>query len=97
MKNRNNTGLKRLINATIFSLAGLRAAWHHEAAFREELILIVVVVPTSFWLGTNAVEFVDENYARNFRIIRVTPVGFGLRLNAARATENTDATVEYFQ
>ena len=58
MKNRNNTGLKRLINATIFSLAGLRAAWQHEAAFREELILVVVLVPTSFWLGNNAIEYV---------------------------------------
>ncbi len=58
MKNRNNTGLKRLINATLFSLAGLRAAWQYEAAFREELILIVVLVPTSFWLGNNAIEYV---------------------------------------
>ncbi len=58
MKNRNNTGLKRLINTTFFSLAGLRTAWQHEAAFREELILIVVLVPTSFWLGNNAVEYV---------------------------------------
>ena len=58
MKNRNNTGIKRLINATFISLAGLRAAWQHEAAFREELILVVVLVPTSFWLGSNAVEYV---------------------------------------
>ena len=58
MKNRNNTGLKRLINATVFSLAGLRTAWQHEAAFREELILVAVLVPVSFWLGTNAIEYV---------------------------------------
>ena len=58
MEKRSNTGLKRLINATFFSLAGLRAAWQHEAAFREELILIAVLVPTSFWLGNNAIEYV---------------------------------------
>jgi diacylglycerol kinase (ATP) len=58
MKNRNNTGLKRLINATFFSLAGLRTAWQHEAAFRQELILVAVLVPTSFWLGNNAIEYV---------------------------------------
>ena len=58
MEKRSNTGLKRLINATFFSLAGLRTAWQHEAAFREELILIVVLVPTSFWLGNNAIEYV---------------------------------------
>ena len=58
MEKRSNTGLKRLINATFFSLAGLRTAWQHEAAFREELILIAVLVPTSFWLGNNAIEYV---------------------------------------
>jgi diacylglycerol kinase (ATP) len=58
MEKRSNTGLRRLINATFFSLAGLRTAWQHEAAFREELILVAVLVPTSFWLGSNAVEYV---------------------------------------
>ncbi len=56
MENRSNTGLRRLVNATFFSLAGLRAAWQHEAAFRQELILVAILLPTSFWLGTNAVE-----------------------------------------
>ncbi len=56
MENRSNTGLRRLVNATFFSMAGLRAAWQHEAAFRQELILVAILLPTSFWLGTNAVE-----------------------------------------
>lgn len=53
---RPNTGLKRLIYATAFSLAGLKAAWRNEAAFRQELVLAIVLTPTAVWLGRNAVE-----------------------------------------
>lgn len=51
-----NTGLRRIINATFFSMAGFRAAWRDEAAFRQELLLSVVLIPTAFWLGRTAVE-----------------------------------------
>jgi diacylglycerol kinase (ATP) len=51
-----NTGLRRIIAATSFSLAGLTAAWRSEAAFRQELLLAIVLVPAGLWLGRNAVE-----------------------------------------
>jgi diacylglycerol kinase (ATP) len=51
-----NTGLRRIVNATLFSLAGLSAAWRSESAFRQELMLCVVLVPVGLWLGQNAVE-----------------------------------------
>jgi diacylglycerol kinase (ATP) len=51
-----NTGFRRIINATFFSMAGFRAAWRDEAAFRQELLLCVVLVPAGFWLGRTAVE-----------------------------------------
>ena len=51
-----NTGLRRVINATFFSMAGFRAAWRDEAAFRQELLLCVVLIPAAFWLGRTAVE-----------------------------------------
>ena len=51
-----NTGLRRIVNATFFSAAGFRAAWRDEAAFRQELVLCVVLVPTAVWLGQTAVE-----------------------------------------
>ena len=51
-----NTGLRRIVNATYFSLQGLSAAWRSESAFRQELMLCVVLVPTGLWLGQNAVE-----------------------------------------
>jgi diacylglycerol kinase (ATP) len=51
-----NTGFRRIVNATLFSMAGLRAAWRHEAAFRQELLLCVVLIPAGVWLGRTAVE-----------------------------------------
>jgi diacylglycerol kinase (ATP) len=51
-----NTGLRRIVNATLFSMAGLRAAWRYEAAFRQELLLCVFLVPTGLWLGQTVLE-----------------------------------------
>jgi len=50
------TGLKRLINATRYSLSGLAAAARHEEAFRQELILAAVLVPLALWIGRSGVE-----------------------------------------
>jgi diacylglycerol kinase (ATP) len=50
------TGLKRLANATRYSLAGLAAAARHEDAFRQELLLAAVLVPLGLWLGDSGVE-----------------------------------------
>jgi diacylglycerol kinase (ATP) len=51
-----NTGLRRVVNATFFSLAGLKTAWTNEAAFRQELVLCVVLIPAGAWLGQDAVQ-----------------------------------------
>jgi diacylglycerol kinase (ATP) len=56
MANSNNTGFRRLVNATFFSIAGLRAAWRNEAAFRQECALAAVLTPAAFWVGQTAVE-----------------------------------------
>jgi diacylglycerol kinase (ATP) len=48
--------LLRLWHAWGYSLAGLRSAWRHEAAFREEIALFVVLAPASFWVGDSALE-----------------------------------------
>jgi len=50
------TGLARLWRALVYSLAGLRAAWRGEAAFRQEVILCLVLVPAAFWLGGSNLE-----------------------------------------
>ena len=52
----NHRGLRRIVNATRFSIAGLRSTWVNEPAFRQECLLALVLIPTAFWLGQSAVE-----------------------------------------
>lgn len=49
-------GLRRLVNATRYSLDGLRAAWRYENAFRQELALAIVLVPIALVLPLPGVE-----------------------------------------
>jgi diacylglycerol kinase (ATP) len=44
------TGLKRLWNAMHYSIAGLRAAYKHEDAFRMEILVAIILIPLAFWL-----------------------------------------------
>ncbi len=44
------TGLVRLWNAFGYSLAGFRAAYKHEDAFRQEVLLAAVMIPLALWL-----------------------------------------------
>jgi diacylglycerol kinase (ATP) len=39
------TGVARIIDATQYSMKGLRAAWRFEAAFRQEVLLLLVLLP----------------------------------------------------
>ena len=48
-------------------------------------------------VSADTVELVYVDDTRNFRIISVTPVGFGLGLYAARTTEYADAAIENLQ
>jgi diacylglycerol kinase (ATP) len=41
------TGLRRLLDATAYSVNGIGACWRHEAAFRQEVLLLVVMLPLS--------------------------------------------------
>lgn len=49
-------GLQRVFRAWRYSLQGLSAALKYEAAFRQELVLAVVLVPAAIWLGRDASE-----------------------------------------
>jgi diacylglycerol kinase (ATP) len=51
-----NRGLTRIINAFVFSAKGLRAGWKHEEAFRQELILALVLLPLSFYISVSATQ-----------------------------------------
>ncbi len=50
------TGLARAWNATRYSFAGLAAAARNEAAFRELVLMCVVLIPVALWLGRSGVE-----------------------------------------
>ncbi len=50
------TGVKRILNATQYSIAGFKAAFNHEAAFRQIVLINIVLIPVSFFLNVTAVE-----------------------------------------
>ncbi|MEJ2479316.1 MAG: diacylglycerol kinase [Acidihalobacter sp.] len=56
MSSSGNTGLKRILKSFVYSWRGLRAAFRHEEAFRQELLLVVLLVPLALWLGHDAVQ-----------------------------------------
>jgi len=51
-----NKGLRRLLLAAGYSIKGLRAAWCQEAAFRQELILAMLLAPIALWLDFSVME-----------------------------------------
>lgn len=48
------TGIRRLINAFGYSMDGLKAAYQHEDAFRQEVWLSLVLIPLAFYLEAEA-------------------------------------------
>ena len=49
------TGLRRLMNAFGYSIAGTLAAFKHEDAFRQEVVLAVVLTPVALFFGDTAI------------------------------------------
>jgi len=56
MANQNAKGLKRILNACVFSYYGFKATWHHEEAFRQEVQIFLVTTPIALWLGETTIE-----------------------------------------
>jgi len=56
MADSGNKGISRIIKATGYSWQGLRAAYRHEEAFRQEIWLCIVMIPLGFYLGDGGVE-----------------------------------------
>jgi diacylglycerol kinase (ATP) len=50
------TGFKRLVNAFSYSIAGTLAAFKHEDAFRQEVVLAVVLTPVALYFGETAID-----------------------------------------
>ena len=47
------TGLSRLVDATRYSIKGIRACWRNEAAFRQEALLVVALLPFSLLVANS--------------------------------------------
>jgi diacylglycerol kinase (ATP) len=44
------TGIKRVYNAFFYSMEGLRAAFRHEDAFRQEVFLAALLIPAALFM-----------------------------------------------
>jgi diacylglycerol kinase (ATP) len=48
------TGLARVLNAFLYSVDGLKAAYRHEDAFRQEVLLALVLIPAALFMPASA-------------------------------------------
>ncbi|WP_295542031.1 diacylglycerol kinase [uncultured Thiohalocapsa sp.] len=56
MANRNVHGWKRVLYAFGYSMKGLKACYEGEEAFRQELLVLIPLLPLGLWLGESPVE-----------------------------------------
>jgi diacylglycerol kinase (ATP) len=56
MANQNAKGWRRIVNAFGFSLKGLQECYQLEEAFRQELWLIIPLIPVALWAGDTPTE-----------------------------------------
>jgi diacylglycerol kinase (ATP) len=49
------TGLTRIRNAFNYSMDGLRSAIQYEEAFRQELILAIILIPAALFIDVSAI------------------------------------------
>lgn len=52
------SGLKRILNATGYSISGFKAAYKNEAAFRQIVLINIILIPISFFLDVSRSEHV---------------------------------------
>ncbi len=65
----NGLGIKRIFKATYCSYLGFKAAFIEEAAFRQELLLSIILLPISFWLASSVLHW--ALLVRTLLIIRI--------------------------
>lgn len=49
-------GIKRVFYATGHAFKGMTATWKTEAAFRQELVLLILLSPVAIWLSDTYIE-----------------------------------------
>ncbi|GAA0296561.1 diacylglycerol kinase [Psychrosphaera haliotis] len=55
----NGQGFRRIFKATYCSILGFKAAFKHEAAFRQELLLFVLLSPLAWFISESLMDFVS--------------------------------------
>ena len=55
-RRKNEGGWRHAFVAFVYSWRGLRAAWCHEVAFRQEVIVFVLALPAAWLLGRTSSE-----------------------------------------
>ena len=56
MEEAKDTIRAHMLKAVIWSMAGIKAAWKNEQAFRWEAAIVLLMMPVGLWLGRTAVE-----------------------------------------
>lgn len=56
MANQPNKGLTRIINAFGYSMQGLKATYKNEEAFRQEVLMAVVLIPIALYVDVSTIE-----------------------------------------
>ena len=51
-----NTGFTRIYKAMYYSFKGFRSALVHEAAFRQEIVSALILIPLALWLPVTPLE-----------------------------------------
>ena len=49
-------GFKRVVNATKYSMQGLKSAFKHESAFRQELAFSLIMLPVAAFIDVTVIE-----------------------------------------
>lgn len=49
-------GFERIIDATGYSLKGIKHSWINESAFRQEVFLACILIPSAFFVGGSPAE-----------------------------------------
>ena len=62
-------GVQRLVSAFFNSVRGLLFLLKNESAFKQEIMLVLILCPLSFFIGENALEIFLLNFALFFVLI----------------------------
>ena len=52
----NGKGVKRIFRASMNAVSGLKACWVNESAFRQEVVLCLILYPFVFFVNVTSVE-----------------------------------------